>query len=198
LFWVSYVGLWILTLTLLAAVFFLLRFHGQFFINSAEGRTKQGPVLERSILPQSVRDLKGEELVLGGTIKAKQFVFFASVQCGPCATALPALDEFAKTHKAQMQTMIVCRGNTKEVAQFTKVLSSEIKIVADPKWEIGTKLRVSTTPFAFILDERKIVRAKGMPVDQQGFEWFLDQLRGREESDHSTAPVPLGQARQSV
>jgi thiol-disulfide isomerase/thioredoxin len=198
LFWVSYFGLWVLTLTLLAAVFFLYRYHGQIFLNSAEGRSNQGPALERSIPPQSVKDLQGDELVLGGITKVKQFVFFASVKCGPCSHALPALDAFAKAHKAQMQTTLVCRGNNKEVANFTKVLSSEIRVVADPKWNIGGKLRVSTTPFAFILDEHKIVRAKGMPVDQEGFEWFLDQILKYEERDRPMAPVALSRASQSL
>ena len=196
LFWVSYFGLWVLTLTLLAAVFFLYRYHGQLFLNSAEGRTNQGPTLQRSISPQSVRDLQGDELVLGGA-KAKQFVFFASVKCGPCSHALPALDAFAKAHEAQMQTTVVCRGNNKEVADFTRVLGSEIRVVADPKWNIGTKLRVSSTPFAFILDEHKIVRAKGMPVDQEAFEWFLDQILRYEERDRQTVPVTLRHTRQS-
>lgn len=198
LFWVSYFGLWVLTLTLLAAVFFLYRYHGQLFLNSAEGRANQGPGLEGSIDPQSVRDLQGEELVLGGVTNAKQFVFFASVKCGPCADALPALDAFAKAHQTHMQTTIVCRGNNKEVANFTKVLTSQIRVVADPKWTIATKLRVSTTPFAFILDEEKIVRGKGMPVDQAGFEWFLEQVNRYEERVRRTAPVSLGHVRQSL
>lgn len=198
LFWVSYFGLWVLTLTLLAAVFFLYRYHGQLFLNSAEGRSNQGPGLQHSITPHNVKDLKGEELVLGGITNAKQFVFFASVKCGPCSEALPALDAFAKAHQAQMQTTIVCRGSNREVANFAKVLTSQIRVVADPKWSIGTNLRVSTTPFAFILDEQKIVRAKGMPADREGFEWFLDQVHRYEERDRRTAPVSLGHARQSL
>lgn len=197
LFWVSYFGLWVLTLTLLAAVFFLYRYHGQLFLNSAEGRTNQGPALEHSISPQSVTDLQGDELVLGGNAESRQFVFFAAVKCGPCAQALPALDAFAKAHEGQMQTTIVCRGTDKEVANFTRVLSSQIRVVADPKWNIGTKLRVSSTPFAFILDEHKIVRAKGMPVDQEGFEWFLDQIRRHQERGRQTRPIALGHTRQS-
>ena len=198
LFWVSYFGLWVLTLTLLAAVFFLYRYHGQLFLNSAEGRSNQGPGLERAITPHSVRDLKGEELVLGGVSNAKQFVFFASVKCGPCSEALPALDAFAKAHQAQMQTTIVCRGSSKDVAKFTKVLDSQVRVVADPKWTIGTNLRVSTTPFAFILDEHNIVRAKAMPADRAGFEWFVDQVNRYEERVHQSAPVSLGHARQSL
>ena len=197
LFWVSYFGLWVLTLTLLAAVFFLYRYHGQLFLNSAEGRTKQGPALRRSIPSQSVRNLQGDESVLGGIGKDRQFVFFASVQCGPCSQALPALNAFAKAHEAQMQTTVVCKGNSNEVADFTRVLGPEIRVVADPKWTIGTKLRVSSTPFAFILDAHGIVRAKGMPVDQEGFEWFVDQILRYEERSQQPVPIALGHARQS-
>jgi hypothetical protein len=42
------------------------------------------------------------------------------------------------------------------------------------------------------------VRAKGMPADREGFEWFLDQVHRYEERDRRTTPVSLGHARQSL
>ena len=175
IFWVSYFALWILTLVLFAAVFFLYRFHGQMFVHSAEGRINQGPNLDHFLPKLTVRDLDGAEMFLGGGNARQQLIFLASPKCRPCARARSDLKTFAETYRQQIQTVIVCSGDSHQVAKFTKVLSSQVRVVHDPKWDIGTAVRVTTTPFAFIVDKQGIVRAKGMPDNLEGFEWFVNQ-----------------------
>lgn len=57
LFWVTYGALWVLVVTLAAAIFFLYRYHGRMLLASQEGRAAQGPPLGESLPDLPLRDL---------------------------------------------------------------------------------------------------------------------------------------------
>ena len=183
LFWVTYVALWILMGLVLAAVFFLYRHYGNMFVNSSEGRANQGPKLNTPLTGFRLRDTRGANLLMGQLSNSSQFVFFASIKCGPCAKARKALGGFAERHKGAIETIVVCQGNEEQVREFSKDMPTHVRSISDPKWEIGTDLRVSTTPFALVTDEDGSVIAKGMPDNEEAFRWFSKQIelteRGR-------------------
>ena len=184
LFWVTYVALWLLMILVLAALFSLYRYHGTLFINSSEGRATQGPKLNEPLKSMHLRDTAGMDVLMGESSNSSQFVFFASTKCAPCIKARDALGLFAERHKGTIETIVVCQGKDEHVREFTKDMPEHIKAVSDPHWHIGASLRISTTPFALITDRGGSVIAKGMPDNEDGFQWFSQQLYARDLTKH--------------
>jgi hypothetical protein len=176
LFWVTYIALWMLMALIIAAVFFLYRYHGSLFLNSSEGRTNQGPSVSEPLAGIRVWDTGGAPVLMGELSTSSQFVFFASTKCGPCVKARDALGAFAERHKAGLETIVICQGSDQQVQAFAGDMPKHIRIVSDPKWEIGTKLRISSTPFALATNEKGTITAKGMPDTEEAFQWFSNRL----------------------
>ncbi len=176
-FWASYCALWVLTVALFAAIFFLYRYLGGKLLNGAEGRAKQGPEFGARLPSARLRDLTGASIDLGEPRTQPLFIFFASTTCEPCRKVLGVFGRFAEQYAMLLEVAFVCRGGTaKEVAEFAADLPANVRVVPDTRWDLGSQLRISSTPFALIVDEETIVRGKGMPGEQEDFEWFVEQL----------------------
>jgi len=193
-FWISYATLWIVVIVLFTAVFLLYRYHGQLLLNSLEGRTSQGPQVGKRLLTARLRGLNGMTFQLEYPLVRPLLILFASTTCEPCRQARHAFSAFAEQHKAILDTLLVCRGNDQGVAEFAQDLPKSIWIVPDRHWSLGTRLRVSTTPFALIVDEGGIVRGKGMPATLEAFEWFIKQLEDMPEIDSANMEYPIAAA----
>lgn len=176
-FWLTYILLWGLVVILFAALFFLYRHLGQGLLNSTEGRMRQGPEPGTRLPSIQLQALDGRVVRLGARLAQPVFVFFASPTCEPCRRALDALSAFARQYQTTLETVLVCGGTTKEeVTIFATALPDHVRVVPDTSWSLGTRLRVSSTPFAIIADRESMVRAKGMPDTLEAFEWFAEQL----------------------
>lgn len=195
LFIATYIVLWILTVGLSCTVFALYRHLGLQMLNGAEGRARQGPD-EGSRLPDAtLHTLSGATMRLNQPRERPLFVFFASTTCEPCRRTLEALGQFARRYDGALDTVLVCRGDTtQEVQEFTLPLPECVYVVPDTRWELGARLRVSSTPFGLIADEESIVRAKGMPDRAEHFAWFIEQLEvasGRRQRSVELDPLPM-------
>jgi hypothetical protein len=194
LVWATYIALWVLVLVLFAAVFLLYRYHGQALLDNRESRVNQGPKINSRMEDLQLRDLTGAVWQLGTSISRPQFVFFSSTQCRPCGQMLQTLAAFAEHHKADLDTFMLCRGDNESITAFAQDLPESVTVLPDPKWDTGVRLRVSSTPFALIIDHKGVVRAKGVPDNSsRAFEWFLAQTTQGSEKDDSLAVVPASQ-----
>jgi len=175
-FWTTYVALWAPVLILIVAVFALYRYYGSVLVNSREGRMSQGPEVGRQLAHITFRDTRNEVVDLTTQGTRPILVFMAQIACKPCREALPALANFATKYQDAVDVVFVCAGKLDEVQQFARSLPRTVRIIADPRRAGFVTLRVSSTPFAFILDNERIVRGTGMPVVTKAFEWFVRQL----------------------
>jgi thiol-disulfide isomerase/thioredoxin len=191
LFWVTYLALWMLVVLLSSAVFFLYRHHGRMLLSSREGRANQGLDHQQQLPKVGAQDLTGEMLHLGQPSRQPLFIFFASTTCTPCKEAREALGAFAEKYQPVIETLLICAGDRQEVAEFAASLPDAIRVVPDPRNELFVQFRVSSTPFALIADQERIVHGKGMPVMSEQFEWFVEQLRNSTEQVQATGFVPI-------
>jgi hypothetical protein len=189
-FWVTYIALWALVLLLFAAVFFLYRHHGKMLLDSKEGRVSQGPELYKQFPSMRVRDMSGNTILLGRLSPQPIFIFFAQTTCKPCQEARAALAAFASKHQQMLETVLVCTGKVQEITEFAVSLPDAIRLVPDPHKDLLVQLRISSTPFAVILDQEGTVRGKGMPVTSEAFEWFVEQLEHTPEPPSVAGFVP--------
>jgi hypothetical protein len=177
LFWTTYAALWTIVVVLFAAVFFLYRHIGQGLLESREGRASQGPKVGARLPSVRLQTLDRTPIHLGESRSRPRLLFFASSTCEPCRRALEPLASFAQQHRATLDTVFVCGGRTEqEVTQLAASLPTSVCVVADTRWILGSRLRISSTPFALVTDTESIVRGKGMPTTPEEFEWFIEQL----------------------
>jgi hypothetical protein len=179
LFVISYVCLWLLVAALYLAVLLLYRQYGHILMNSRDGRQRQGPEVDTAIEPLRGRDLTGTLCDVAAPQYGVQLIYFASTLCDSCKEARQSLSLFADEYRSIIKTWLVCGGRSDDILNFVAPLSSAVTVVSDPKWKLGTKLRISSTPFALLIDEKGIVRAKGMPDNKpEAFQWFAEQVYG--------------------
>src|SRR6266496_2254641 len=122
-FWISYISLWTIVLTLFGAVFFLYRYHGEMMLNSRQGRDQQGPEVGKAIPAARLSSLKGEYHELGRSNGNPQLVFFAATECKPCHRLRPGFASFADKYKS-IDSILVCRGTEGGVERFAGELPS--------------------------------------------------------------------------
>lgn len=175
---VTYVLLWGLVIVLAVAVFGLYRYMGQTLLGSRERRSSQGPAEGEEIERRSAVDIHGRAVTVPSADGLPTLVMFGSTTCRPCHDALGPLRAVAEQTRGQINIVLVCRGrDTADVAQFAAPLASVARIVPDPGWQLGSQYRVSTTPFAFVVDGEAVVRGKGAPALAEHFEALLHDHR---------------------
>lgn len=190
LFWLSYAVLWLVVVIACVGLIAVYRHLGQQLLATTVGRARQGPA-EGTRFPAAVlTDIEGATIALGTRAR---FLFFAAVGCKTCEAALPALQPFADRHRTRFETVLIVLGTTEEARRMGAELLPSLRVVADSRWKLGAAVRVSSTPYAVLLDDRNIVIAKGMPAHAADFDWFVEQLEvaqgDRPASVEFTTPV---------
>lgn len=171
---ISNVVLWVLVLGLLLAVWALARQIGVLYERIAPMGalvTDAGPKLGEPAPVLSVSTLAGETLSLGGPSGHSTLLFFLSPTCPVCKKLLPALKSIAQAENAStsagkagsagLRVVLASDGNMPEHLAFWK----DARLGAFPyvlSSELGMTYRVSRLPFAALIDEQGVLRAKGM------------------------------------
>lgn len=116
-----------------------------------------------SISPLGVIDLEGNSITIGGSNSAvvSTLVFFLSSSCPVCKELLPILKSMQKEERAWLRIIFASDGEVKEhkrlivsegLAEFPYVLSLKL----------GMKFEVSKLPFAVLMDDKGILKSKGL------------------------------------
>ncbi len=157
---VAFVVLWVLVVVLAIIVVALARQVGTLHLRlgprGALEMDDEGPQLGEAPPPMPATLADGRRATLGGP-GARRLVLFSSPTCGVCREVAPAIGPAAAAvrHAAQ--------------------------VLHDPDAERAWN--VPGTPFAVVLDELGLVRAKGTVNNLEQVEGLLDTARDREEHD---------------
>ncbi len=161
---VSNVLLWILVLALLVAVWALARQIGVLYERVAPMGalvTDAGPKLGEPAPLVSAGTLSGEAFALGGPAAQSTLLFFLSPTCPVCKKLLPVLQSIQKAESAWLRVVLASDGNQPEHLAFRR----EARLENFPYLlsnELGMTYRVARLPYAVLIDEHGVLRAKGM------------------------------------
>jgi len=159
----TYAVLWILVLIIAAAVFLLFHMEGQRYLDSRAGRREQGPAREQALDPATWPGLDGEPVGVPERGMPNLLVF-AATGCEPCGALRPHLDTFARSH-SELSVTVVCAGRVVDVRGWTAGLDERIRVIPDVDGRITAGHRIGVTPFSVTVDERGVVREKGIVND---------------------------------
>lgn len=164
--------LWVLMLGVIVALWALARQVGILYERIAPMgalMTDAGPKLGEASPTFDLASLGGDKIFIGGERERSQLVFFLSPTCPVCKKLLPILKSASQAEKAWLDVVVASDGESTQhlafyrdanLQQFPYVLSTDL----------GMAYRVSRLPYAVLLDEHGIIRAKGLINNREQLE----------------------------
>lgn len=122
----------------------------------------------------AVRDMEGRPVTVGGARPdgRGQLLLFVSPTCPVCKKLLGIVRSFARSEGRQLDIVLVGDGEREAQQRMLREHQLEgVTCVIAP--EIGMRLQVGKLPYAVLIDERGIVRAKGLVNSREHLESLL-------------------------
>jgi methylamine dehydrogenase accessory protein MauD len=169
---VSNLVLWVVILALLVAVFALARQIGVLYERVAPMGAlmmDNGPKVGAASPVFALTDLEGLSVNIGTPSPQSTLLFFLSPTCPVCKKLLPILKSAAATEKRWLSVVLASDGDETEQRAFIRRAGLEAfsYVLSTP---LGVTYQVSKLPYAVLLDERGIVRAKGLVNSREQLE----------------------------
>ncbi|MHA3903976.1 methylamine dehydrogenase accessory protein MauD [Castellaniella sp. WN] len=169
---VSNIVLWAVILALLLVVLALSRQIGVLYERVAPMGAltiDKGPAVGAASPRFELDDLLGRALRIGHGGVRSQLLFFVSPSCPVCKKLLPILKSVARTEGAWLDIVLASDGEMPEhLAFYRKAGLESFPYVLST--EIGMRFQVSKLPYAILIDEQGIVRAKGLVNSREQLE----------------------------
>jgi len=182
---ISQIALWIVVCVLSLLVFALMRQIGvlnERVFPAGALMTTNGPAIGEVIPVGTYTSLGNTAVTIGGMQNQNTLLLFVSPTCPVCKTLLPYVQSVATAENASTRIILASDAeNEKEQEQHRQFiqqyhLSSERYLLSRP---LGLAFRVEKLPFAAIIDEQGILRAKGMVNSREHLESLFEaQSRG--------------------
>ncbi|HUH40058.1 MAG TPA: methylamine dehydrogenase accessory protein MauD, partial [Castellaniella sp.] len=161
---VSNVTLWVVVLALLLVILALSRQIGVLYERVAPMGAltiDKGPAVGDASPQFELADLIGRPQRIGFSGTRSQLLFFVSPTCPVCKKLLPILKSVANTERAWLDIALASDGEMPEHLAFYRKAGLE----AFPyllSTDIGMRFQISKLPYAVLIDENGIIRAKGL------------------------------------
>ena len=173
---VSNVFLWVIVVVMAIVIMALTRQIGVLHERIAPaGALMVGKGIEAGDpAPQlSLQDLNGGELDIGGVRDRSMLLFFLSPTCPVCDTLIPVLRSVAKSEKTWLDIVFSSDGDIQEQKNFIKTKNLE-QFPYVLSTELGMVLGVGKLPFTVLIDEKGIVRTKGLVNSREHLESMFE------------------------
>lgn len=161
---ISNVLLWVLMLAVIVALWALARQIGVLYERIAPMGaliTDSGPKLGEAAPEFELPALNGAMVSIGGERARSQLLFFLSPTCPVCKKLLPVLKSASTAERDWLDVVLASDGEaTQHLAFYGAAKLTDFPYVLSA--DLGMTYRVSRLPYAVLLDERGIIRAKGM------------------------------------
>ena len=125
-----------------------------------------------------VADLDGQPLRLGSARAdgRSTLLLFVSPTCPVCKSLLPAVKSSRKDERSWMDVILASDGDPAEQREFVRAQGlEEIPYVVSAA--LGLAYQVSRLPFAALLDERGVLRARGLVNSREHLESLFEAKR---------------------
>jgi methylamine dehydrogenase accessory protein MauD len=178
---VSNVVLWVLVLALSAVVLALIRqlgvLHqriapaGALMLNRGLAVGEPAPVLELAAL-----DGQAVKVGVARDDGRSTLLLFVSPTCPVCKSLLPAVKSSRRDERSWMDVILASDGDAAEQREFVHAQGlEEIPYVVSAA--LGLAYQVSRLPFAALLDEQGVLRARGLVNSREHLESLFEAKR---------------------
>jgi methylamine dehydrogenase accessory protein MauD len=126
----------------------------------------------------------------GGEVKLEHFaqrkllLVFMQPGCGPCQNIVRELN---RLHDAgEVQVLVVHNGDAEAVREWIKQNRPHFTVAVQERYNLSKRYEIFATPFAFLIDERGMIAARGIVSTKQYLGFVLARAghdQGEGESD---------------
>lgn len=112
----------------------------------------------------------------------KVLLVFTQSGCSPCKTVVPELNRLTQqvgriSNPSNAQVLVVSNGDPEATRKWSIEVGARFPVLAQDKFSISKKYEVFATPFAFLIDEKGIIAAKGIINNRQHIRYVLSGVR---------------------
>jgi methylamine dehydrogenase accessory protein MauD len=178
---ISNAVLWVLVLALSAVVLALVRQVGVLHERIAPAGAlmlHRGPTVGEPAPLLEVADLEGRTHRVGSARAdgRSTLLLFVSPGCPVCKSLLPAIKSSRKDERGWMDVILASDGDSSEQREFVRAQGLEsIPYVVSAA--LGLAYQVGRLPFAALLDEHGILRARGLVNSREHLESLFEAKR---------------------
>jgi methylamine dehydrogenase accessory protein MauD len=124
-------------------------------------------------------NMEGEEVSLHDFAGSKVLLVFTQGGCGPCERVLPELNRLGRSD--DLQVLVVNNGNREATRSFAEKAGAQFPVLAQEHFSVARQYQMFATPFAFLIDERGIIRSNGIINNRQHIGYVLSGAGKRED-----------------
>lgn len=178
---ISNAALWVLVVVLSAVVLALVRQVGVLHERIAPAGAlvlRGGPAVGEPAPVLEVADLEGHAHRLGSARAdgRSTLLLFVSPSCPVCKSLLPAVKSSRKDERAWMDVILASDGDASVQREFVRAQGLDgIPYVVSAA--LGLAYQVGRLPFAALLDERGILRGRGLVNSREHLESLFEAKR---------------------
>jgi methylamine dehydrogenase accessory protein MauD len=178
---ISNAALWVLVVVLSAVLLALVRQVGVLHERIAPAGAlvlKGGPAVGEPAPVLEVADLEGHAHRLGSARSdgRSTLLLFVSPSCPVCKSLLPAVKSSRKDERAWMDVILASDGDAGAQREFVRAQGLDgIPYVVSAA--LGLAYQVGRLPFAALLDEQGILRARGLVNSREHLESLFEAKR---------------------
>jgi len=192
LFLASYVALWVFVLLVGLVLFVVLRQLGIMYMGTFESARRDGLPLGRAAPEFSGWDDESTPLSLVGVRGRPRLLVVASATCPTCRQLGPVLNEFGREKGESLSILTVGVIEDGRNGSLKRALRLNVPTLERGGAEISESYKVERTPFAYLLDELGVIRAKGLVNNRDHLEYLLNEYRLSSASQQTLAPPAVG------
>jgi methylamine dehydrogenase accessory protein MauD len=125
----------------------------------------------------------GGEIGLEHYAGRKVLLVFMQPGCGPCHNIVPELN---RLHDAgEVQVVVIHNGDPEAVRIWIKKHGPHFAVAVQEHFNLSKRYEVFATPFAFLIDERGVIAARGIVSTKQYLDFVLTRA-GHDEKDRDS------------
>jgi methylamine dehydrogenase accessory protein MauD len=140
----------------------------------------------------------GKEVALHDFVGRKVLLVFTQSGCSPCKKIVPELNRLGRSGESQV--VVVNNGGADATRKWSEEVGARFPVLAQDRFSVSKRYEVFATPFAFLIDEKGVIAAKGIINNRQHIRYVLSGPRVGESNGHAEAeadPAESGESKES-
>lgn len=168
--------LWMAVIILIVAVMALSRQIGILYERIAPMGAlmmDSGPAVGEVPSIFNLESITGSEVVIGGVHKVATLIFFLSPTCPICKKLIPILKSLQVAESELLRVVLASDGDKDQHLEFFKKFDlQQFSYVLSE--EMGMMYRISKLPYAVLLDQNGMIKAKGLVNSREQLESLIN------------------------
>jgi methylamine dehydrogenase accessory protein MauD len=144
---------------------------------------RQGAVAPDFVCPTT----EGREASPFAVPDRRVLLVFMQIGCGPCERIIPALNSL---RGKDLEVVAVNCGAPEAVRKWAESVGAEFPVLIQKDHEISRRYQVFATPFAFLLNEERVVASKGFLTRKRHLDFVLAGDRNAASHRGSAQALP--------